>query len=168
MIPTETPPQAIWQYKDIVKAEALALNLEPAIILAQIWTESSGDPQAKRFESRYQYFYHTTKHSLWDAALTIEQNRNRALANLGAEEFQFQSTSWGLMALAGTVARELGFESTSVELCDPTINIHYGCIAINHRLNRAHGSYRSALIRYEGSPIYADLVLHRANMLETL
>jgi len=38
-----------------------------------------------------------------------------------------QRTSWGLMQIMGAVARERGFRGWLTELCDPAVNLEWGC-----------------------------------------
>ena len=42
-------------------------------------------------------------------------------------ELLFQQSSWGLMQIMGAVARERGFGGWLTELCDPTVNMEWGC-----------------------------------------
>lgn len=42
-------------------------------------------------------------------------------------EYVLQATSWGLMQVMGSVARELGFSKSLVEMLKPRNSVFYGC-----------------------------------------
>lgn len=165
------PPQELHKWDNIVQAIAGQFNLDPIIILSQIWRECEedvGNPCLTRFEPRYQYFWHPTKHALWESNLSWKKNREIAVNLLGHDEFLFQSTSWSLLQTMGAVARELGFLGTPEELCIPETNIYYGCLHLSNLLRRAHGDYKMALLRYNNSVEYTIEVLRRAAILEQI
>lgn len=48
-------------------------------------------------------------------------------------ERKFRAASYGLMQIMGNTAREMGFDRPFlVELCDPEINLEYGCRYLAH------------------------------------
>jgi soluble lytic murein transglycosylase-like protein len=91
-----------------------AFRLDKNLIRAIIMVESSGIPNAIRFEKDWRYFYNV-----------------RAFADKleipFKEEEKNQATSWGLCQTMGTVARELGFTDKLEMLLIPEIGVFYGC-----------------------------------------
>lgn len=62
-----------------------------------------------------------------------------------------RATSWGLMQIMGTTAREHGFsEQFLTTLLWPHHNIEIGCRVLRHYLEEEGGDYREALRRYNG------------------
>lgn len=163
-----TVPNALRQWQPIVAARAQQYNLDPVIVLTQIWKESEQDlnnPRLTREEPRYQYFWHPTAGALWESRLSIAHNRAKALEMLGEVEFYFQSRSSGLMQVMGAVAREYGYDGPPEGMFDPDTNINFGCLYLHRCVARSHGDYRHALILYNGSPYYADEILRRAQFV---
>jgi soluble lytic murein transglycosylase-like protein len=70
------------------------------------------------------------------------------------------------MQLMGATARELGFSEEPAQLCAPEVNIELGARYLARQLARAKGDTRLALMRYNGTAAYADLVLARRAVLE--
>ena len=63
-----------------------------------------------------------------------------------------QKTSWGLMQVMGTVARELGHRGWLSELCEPERGIYYGCLHLKKLMDR-HGNLSDTVAAYNaGSP----------------
>lgn len=123
------------------------------LVLAMIWQESTGNPWAYRYENGYVYFYEWKRgRALYDDRQSVQGNRIKSAAILGATEFNGQSASWGLMQPMGAAARERGFRGLYLpELCEPEINIsiataHYWIYA---SLSGERG-VENALQRYNG------------------
>lgn len=89
-------------------------DLPADLILAIILTESDGNRFAIRFEPG------------WSYAKDVKFYADLLGSSLKTESTG-QSTSWGLMQVMGTVAREHGFRGWFPELCDEKIGIAYGC-----------------------------------------
>lgn len=155
-------PQSVLQWHDLVHTLALEYSLPKAIILAQVWTESTGNPWATRYDSGWRYFWKNGP--LWDKQKSVDTNRRIALNLLGSTEFHLQSTSMGLLQVMGAVARERGLKEDLPRLYDPEVGIRYGCIHLSIFLRSEGGDIRRALDRYNGSLSYADKVLVRAKM----
>jgi len=115
-------------------------GLDPRLICALCEVESSWNPWAVRHEPRYRW--------LW--ALTYEdypmephfQSEELHLPGYTAITEQIlQRTSWGLMQIMGAVARERGFRDWLTGLCDPAVNLEWGCRHLRWMIdhNNAYG-----------------------------
>lgn len=164
----QSPPPALDQWRELIEAKSQELNVDRIILASQIWTESAGVPKAYRYEHLFTWFLHPTRGPLHDSRLSTTANRQNAEHLLGSDEFNFQSASHGLLQVMGSVARELGYDGTPKDFYDPATNVHFGCLKIKQCLKQANGDMRNALKRYNGSFRYADLVLHRADILENM
>ena len=103
---------------------------------------------------------------LYDKSKSIGENREAALAILGATEFNAQCTSRGLMQVMGAVARERGFVGQFLtELCDPETGIEYGVRQLTIFLKKYE--LRMALLRYNGGgrAAYPDEVLKKLTLI---
>lgn len=164
----EKPPTALEQWKSLILANAEVFGIDPIVTASQVWTESSGNPGARRREPGFVWFFHPTQGPLHDSSLNAEENRRKALDLLGQEEFEFQTTSHGLLQIMGAIARELGYKGTEQQFYDPDMNLHYGCKKLAACLRQAKGDIRGALTRYNGSYLYGNLVLKRAEILRNI
>lgn len=94
-------------------AELYGLDLD--LVTAIVMTESSGDPNAHRFEpGTDKYLYFAREHADRLQIPYEEEKRN-------------QMTSWGLMQLMGFVARELNFTNRLEDLMAVEAGLFYGC-----------------------------------------
>ncbi len=129
----------------LARSIAATFNLDPALVCAMCEHESAGwNVWAIRYEPAFFRKY-------------IEP------MNLSETEKHARSFSYGLMQVMGQVAREYGFDGKYLtELCDPTINIDYGCRKLARCMKLTKGDVREALLKYNGggNPKYPDLVLH--------
>lgn len=102
---------------DQVRAAAWAasahFNVDLRWILAMIIVESEGNTYSTRYEKNWAYFKDV---DIWAHKRRVTDNTERI----------HQMTSWGLMHVMGSVARELGFDRDLPELCDPIIGAHFG------------------------------------------
>lgn len=89
-------------------------QLDPDLVRAIAQVESSYNPWAMRFEPAWRYFYFPREHA------------DRLMITAQTEEMM-QATSWGLMQVMGSVARELGFDLELPRLCIPEMGLNYGC-----------------------------------------
>ena len=110
----------------LAREAATKYGLDPRLICALCQVESRWNPWAVRHEPRYRW--------LW--ALTYEdypmephfQSEELHLPGYTAITEQIlQRTSWGLMQIMGAVARERGFRDWLTGLCDPAVNLEWGC-----------------------------------------
>lgn len=112
----------------------------PKLIAAIILQESNVNECATRYESHYRWLYRpeffAKKNNTTEETETIHQK-----------------TSWGLMQIMGAVARELGFDSDMVKLCDPAINIRFGVMHLAKLKKRYGSNYNDLISSYNaGSP----------------
>lgn len=151
-------PERVLQWGNLARRFATP-KLDSDLILAVIWQESEGDEAAYRYEVGWRYFYDPkARVAMYDSSKSVEQNRSRAFAKLGATEFHSQSASFGLMQVMGAVAREHGIRGFVTSLCSsPVTAVEYGCKHLARFIR--HGDLREALKRYNGSEIYASEVL---------
>ena len=138
-----TAPQAPGRLPDAELARLAAdagaeHEVDPALILAVIEAESGGDPAAIRFEPNWRWHLDYRTHSRRCSSYT-ERNQ--------------QATSWGLMQVMGTVARERGFDGPFLSaLCDPAMGVWYGTAQLARLLKR-HETVEDAVAAYNaGSP----------------
>ncbi len=132
MPPEPVPSEII----DLARHIAVEHALDPALVCAVIEQESAWNPWAVRYEpgflSRYVAPLYTT-------------------GKISATEAYTRAMSWGLMQVMGQVAREFGFQETSLsELCDPSTGIDFGCRILAARLARAKGNVPAALLAWNG------------------
>ena len=88
-------------------------KITPELVFAICITESSLNPWATRYEPNWRWGATPLKFS---KKLGITEDTERVQ----------QATSWGLMQVMGTVARELGFLKELPRLCDPVLSLTYG------------------------------------------
>jgi len=124
----------------LAREAATKYGLDPRLICALCQVESRWNPWAVRHEPRYRW--------LW--ALTYEdypmephfQSEELHLPGYTAITEQIlQRTSWGLMQIMGAVARERGFRDWLTGLCDPAVNLEWGCRHLRWMIdhNNAYG-----------------------------
>lgn len=98
----------------IIFDKSAKYNLDSSLVAAIILQESRGKHCASRHEDTWKYVYNA-KEFARESGVSVR-----------TEEVG-QKTSWGVMQIMGTVARELGFKGQFPELCDPALGIEYGC-----------------------------------------
>lgn len=91
-----------------VQEAALAADLPISLVYGLVCQESSGNPNATRFEPMFFQRY------------IIKGNFPEA-------EGKGRATSWGLMQIMGEVAREEGFKGDFHELLEPEVGLYWGC-----------------------------------------
>jgi len=107
-------------------------GIDPALVAAIVEVESAGNPWAMRFEPDWPYFVETDVRGVSRAT----------------EEMQ-QQTSWGLMQVMGTVARELGCDAPFLSaLCAPAVGLKFGCQYLRRQLDRYDGNEVAAVAAY--------------------
>lgn len=144
-MPDTVPTEIISLARHIAAEHAL----EPALVCAIIEQESAWDPWAVRYEPAFLSRY----------VAPLYTN-----GKIGATEAYTRAMSWGLMQVMGQVAREFGFEQSSLaELCEPAVGVEFGCRIFAARLARAKGDVPAALLAWNGgaSTNYAAEVLGR-------
>lgn len=134
-------------------------NLDFWTLVAQVEKESSGNPLAMRLEPHYKWFY------------------PRGTTPKG-DEFDFQSTSWGLLQIMGATARELGYKEQAHKWPDsplkddPAKALDLGCRYLVRQIMR-YGSLRDGLSAYNAGRAtpnnfgaYVEPILERADELK--
>jgi len=118
---------------------AKPFGINPRILLAMAKVESSLNPWAARYEPGWKYHWRVDHYA-------------KALRITEETEHMFQATSWGLMQVMGTVARELGFDRHLSELTDPNLNVIIACKKLQYLFNK-HKRPHDVISAYnQGSP----------------
>lgn len=157
-MPDLHPSQKQWFASEIVAA-AIIFGLQPSLVEAVCWQESSSRTSAYRYEPLF-----------WARYLT----RKPEYATLNPARV---SASYGLMQIMFPVARELGFMGEPEELFAPAIGLEWGCRKLAHEIAWAKGDLEQALAAYNGgrggnvvrpfrNGVYATQVLARKAFLE--
>jgi hypothetical protein len=155
MVTTYLKPEIV----ALVDAAAQKWALDFWTLVAQVEKESSGNPEAKRLEAAYRWFY--PPGSMPDG-----------------DELEFQRTSWGLLQIMGATARELGYRESaqpwpaSPLKSDAATALDLGCSYLTRMLRRWGPNIRDALSAYNaGHPTpdnygaYVEPILERADAL---
>lgn len=117
-------------YRDLVEREAAALGLDPDLVEAIVWVESSGLTDAFRFEPGFWRRYLAAKPEY------AGQNPRRV------------SSSYGLMQVMYPTAQEHGFGWPPERLFEPEVGLRYGCLHLRALLEWANGEVDKALGAY--------------------
>lgn len=168
------------QFDDEITAAALSVDLDPRIVRALITVESGGNTWAWNPEPKYRYLWDVRSGkpfralSPGEASSEFPPSDFPCLAGDPDQEWWGQQASFGLMQVMGAVAREMGFKGAYLtQLCEPSINLRYGCQKLAADLKWAGGDVRAMLASYNGgrggnSPggilrnaAYADKVLSK-------
>ena len=137
----------------LIRLHAEANGLEPALVAAVILHESKADKFAYRIEENsalYRTIMARGRHELAGYVPPIGENPSLY------DEKVMRATSFGWMQLLGETGRVLGFRGRYLlELSDPEVNLHWGCIYLAKCLKRAasypqNERYKHALLFYNG------------------
>lgn len=123
------------EIKDIILLKAKKYDLYPDLVEAHCMTESSGKPNATRYEPAFFKTY---------------------IAKLGIKnevEATGRATSWGLLQIMGQVARELGYQGSWEGLCDPMVNLEYGCKKLSKCYRRYHPNLDFGIAAYNSGSV---------------
>ena len=104
---------------DLVTSKASQYGIELSLLKAFIQVESAWNPKAFRFEPNYKWFNEPALFA-GKLGLTVESEKNA------------QMTSWGLIQIMGSTARDMGFQGYLPELIDPEIGLDCGCKFLKH------------------------------------
>ena len=118
---------------------AQSVNIDPFLVAAISMVESGGNPYAMRFEPKWAYAFK-------------EKEYAKPLGSSEETEKNAQMTSWGLMQVMGTVAREHGFKGWLTELCRPELGILYGCKHLRLKLDKYKNTWEAVAAYNAGSP----------------
>ena len=136
----------------IARRWAQEYGLDPALVCALCEVESSWIPWAVRHEAGYKWlidFHRMTLKEAYSDVSLIDADQNWWVFEVDVihppgdahTELLFQQTSWGLLQIMGAVARERGFRGWLTELCDPQVNLEWGCKHLRWMIdhNNAYG-----------------------------
>jgi len=140
-------------------------GLDPRLICALCEVESSWKPWAVRHEAGYEWLagfnkaeprdmpvsFMDIKQQWWKPHPKLARIMPLYSVDLIQTELLAQQTSWGLMQIMGATARERGFADNNyhynasnkgwlTELCDPQVNLEWGCRHLRWMLDHA-GSF---------------------------
>ena len=114
-------------------------GLPPALVSAIVMKESSGNPFASRFEPHFRW--------VWEVETCAKR-----LPCSHETEMMGLKTSYGLMQIMGSVAREWGFTGWFGELYGIEKNLQYGCKHLKQYLGQ-YPKVEDAVSAYnQGSP----------------
>lgn len=126
----------------IAEENAELLDIDLALILAVITVESNFDTFAHRYEPQWHYYQTDTQISAFAHSNGISVLTERI----------DEATSFGLMQIMGSVARELGFLDKLPELFLPERGLRYGCLKLSQLLKK-YPDQSDAISAYnQGSP----------------
>lgn len=127
------------------KAEALIKSIatfnvvDPDLAIAIAEAESHFDELAARHETGWKYLYN------------VESFAKNSRISQDTERI-FQMTSWGMMQVMGSVARELGHRVNLLELTKPEVGVRFGCLKLKD-LMRKYSKPEDVIASYNaGSP----------------
>lgn len=140
------------KYKELAEKYGTEFGVNPMLIEAVIIAESGQVKWASRYEKNWRWFLTPIKY----AKMVRSSNKTERI---------HQATSWGLMQVMGTVARELGFKGHLPQLCDPHRGIYYGAMKLGILLKKhkiaplALAAYNAGNPRSKAGAKYADKVI---------
>lgn len=127
-------------YTSTIQQVANQFGLPFALLEAQVVQESSGQPDAFRFEHGYYIAY-------------IKNNPNAKAAKYGP----LAACSFGLLQIMFETAVEGGFAGRPEDLFVPLTGLQVGARYLTSLLDGAKNDYRKALASYNGGPHLLDL-----------
>lgn len=135
MIPAWVKQLPMKEIAKVAEKHGISLSLVAAIVMK----ESSGNPFAARFEPHYRW--------VWEVETCAKR-----LPCSHETEMIGQKTSYGLMQMMGSVAREWGFTGWFAELYGIEKNLQYGCKHLKQFLGQ-YPRVEDAVSAYnQGSP----------------
>ena len=109
------------------------------LLRAIIEVESGFKPWANRAEPHYRWLWNIRERTPYRGD---PENIPAPIGRSHMTELWGQRMSWGLMQIMGAVAREYGFAGRDLtELCDPAINLQYGCHHLTQYYRRFGGEH---------------------------
>lgn len=142
---------------DLIRFHCSAHGLDPLMVAAVVCQESGGNRWATRIEQKSKIW-----HTLFGRTRAQMSGWCPAAGQLPElwDEVCWRASSFGHMQLLGETARVLGFTGQYLtELCDPNVNIRFGCTYLARCLRRARLTvggkgiileYNTALLFYNG------------------
>jgi len=124
--------------RKVIEDRAKEFGIAPDLVEAFVMVESSGRPNATRYEPAF--YKHYILPMLLNNAITADEARGRA-------------TSYGLMQIMGQVAREKGFKGSFEELFDPSTNLYWCLKHLKRFIDKYAPNLDDAIASYNaGSP----------------
>ena len=133
----------------IARRWAQEFGLDPALVCALCEVEG-WNPWAVRYEYRPEWLFGKVKDD-FPGIIKFEHDYPGDL-NI---EVQMQCTSWGLMGIKGADARKLGFTGWLTELCDPQVNLEWGCQHLRWLLDHAGSTNIRASTQWQSADLAA-------------
>ena len=127
---------------NVIKAKANERNIDPMLLAAICWQESSGFVYAVRFEPNYRWLYRVDKFAKM-LRITEETEKN------------LQMQSYGLAQIMGGTARWLGFTGPLPSLYKPENNLYWACRYINILSNRS-SNIKDIIASYNAGSVVKD------------
>lgn len=121
-----------------VNRAAMRHKLDSSLVAAVVMVESAGNRFAMRFEPLWKYVYQA-------------ENFSQKIGCTHQTEEIAQSTSWGLMQVMGTVAREYGHTGFLSDLCEVEKGLEYGCLHLSKKISK-YGELPGIAAYNAGSP----------------
>lgn len=155
----------------LVRETSIHHGLLPALMCALVEQESRWQTWAINPEPHYRWLWDFSKKAPFRRVTSEELSSKKPPKDFTAPagidrdaEWWSQQISWGLMQLMGAAARERGFVGKFLtELCDPQVNIEYGCLHFKVKLKAAGSDTMQALLLWNGggNPNYPHEVISR-------
>ncbi len=117
----------------IVIKKATDYKIEPCLVAAVTFTESSGISNVSKIEPGWKYFTTISGVPCKENEVRGEDPNDEIAA---AREVSDQRTSWGLMQVMGAVARQYGYRGDLRDLFIPETGLDYGCRHLKNFLKR--------------------------------
>ncbi len=141
----------IWTHNEVetqTKRDRYYDRIDGDIILAMIEVESGGNPWQVRFERLYRWLWEIEyKSQHWRATTKLLDGIMPSASTLWTE-ITAQRTSWGLLQIMGSTAREWGMKGWLTQLLIPQINLEYGIRFFRHLVERYQGNVTDAVAAY--------------------
>jgi soluble lytic murein transglycosylase-like protein len=130
---------------DNITVIGAAIDLDPELLAALVMTESSGNPNAMRYEPAFEVRY-----------VVPSIDKHRSCGNKQTE-IKMRAFSYGLTQIMGLVARENGFDGKFLtDLLDIDTNLELGGSILRGHIKRL--GLERGLVRYNGSSAYPGRV----------
>lgn len=153
-------------YSQLIKTTADNYRLDPYLVAGIIIQESGGYAYASRFEPKF-----FKRHYQWLEEGYLLRGVRLVTKLIGlvprevdatfVTELHHRASSFGLMQILGSTARENGFVKVSLaELFDPAVNLEVGCKLLAKFLAIESGSVLKALRRWNNDPSYGPKVIN--------
>lgn len=119
-------------------------SLDEKLIKAVVLAESEGQPFKNRHEKNWTYFKDV---DIWAQKRCVTEITER----------MNQMSSWGLMQVMGSVARELGFDRDLPELCIPQVGVYFGSMKLRKLSDKYHNPYDMIASYNAGRPVLTSV-----------